>query len=198
MDLFQEHHAHDSTDVYVVQISMELALQNPLAFVNHGHSQSAVVQGIAVLTGVDVTAVNATLSVARRLNVHFRNLQTTANVYAEVVVTDSAEAVSLASEVSAMSPQSITATLNGVLESADVPVLEVLSVEAMVAPTVEATVAPTETSFSQEPTPTSDPLTQDSNTEFTDETSSSSVSGASAMFLVGMILSMRSIFVAEV
>lgn len=115
----------------VVQILMELTVEDPLAFVNHIESQNAVEQGIAAVAGVDATTVDVALSVARRLSAHFRKLQSAVNVNATVVAADSVEAVALASEVSAMSPEVMTVALNDALQAADVDVVvAVLAVEA--------------------------------------------------------------------
>lgn len=126
-----------------VSVFMELTVRDPQAFVEDPASKMAVEAGIAAAASVEIAAVNAMLSLARRLDDAPRRLQSGAiSVDATIHVEEAAEVADLQARVGAVQPDAMTTFLNTALAAANIQATVVVDdIAAEAAPTATETAA---------------------------------------------------------
>lgn len=123
-----------------VAVSMDLSVPDPQSFVNNPASKGAVEAGVADAANVAADAVEAVLTVARRLEEEPRRLQGTGtvNVAATIHVADAATVATLQDSVNSIETAAMATSLNTALSGAGIDPVEVAVLAAAPAPTPTA------------------------------------------------------------
>lgn len=123
-----------------VAVSVELSVSDPQGFVNNPASKEAVEAGIADAANVAADAVEAVLTVARRLEEEPRHLQGTGtvNVDATIHVADAATVATLKDSVNSIETAEMATSLNTALSGAGINPVAVAVLDAVTAPTPTA------------------------------------------------------------